>query len=257
VVPDTVRALLGARIDSLDPDAKAVLLAASVIGSSFWIDALASMVDVENIEEALDVLESEALIVPHRGSRLPSQRKLAFRHELVREVAYGSISRGRAARHHALVSDWIEQRVGDRRAEFIDLIAHHRAVAADHRLLGWPRDAEAGEEVRLAAIYALPEAAAAALSRTAWEESLRFIARAEATFPSGRGRGRRWPRWRTNSVSRRTNERRRPGARDHTTQHSRSCSTHRSVAGRETPDRRNTGGLSTLPLSEAAAKVFG
>lgn len=183
-VPDTVRSLLGARIDALDPDGKEVLLAASVIGTSFWVDALAGMVDVKDLEKVLDVLEAEALIVLDRGGKLPGQRQLAFRHDLVREVAYGSISRGRAARHHALVSNWIEERVSDRRAEFIDLIAHHRATAAENRLLGWPHDPEAGEGIRVAAIDDLLAAAAAVLYRSAWEESLRLIARAEALASS-------------------------------------------------------------------------
>lgn len=102
----------------------------------------------------------------------------------MREVAYGSVSRGRAARHHAFVSNWIEQRVGDRRAEYLDLIAHHRAAAAENRLLSWPEEPGAAEAIRIAAIDDLLGAAASALSRSAWGESLRLIARAEALATS-------------------------------------------------------------------------
>jgi class 3 adenylate cyclase len=188
-LPDTVRALLGARIDALQPEAKDALMAASVVGTTFWAEALAGMVDSASLESALEVLEAEGHILPDPGGRLPGHRQIAFRHDLVREVAYGSISRGRAARYHAYFADWVEERVGDRRSEFVDLVALHRSVAAESRQLGWPEDRDLRETIRKAAVDALLEASGAALRRSAWEESLRLVDRAErlAVSPGERG----------------------------------------------------------------------
>ena len=50
---------------------------------------------------------------------------MAFKHALTRDVAYESLPRRDRARTHAAVAAWIEDTAGDRRAEFLELLAHH------------------------------------------------------------------------------------------------------------------------------------
>ena len=107
-VPDTVHALLAARIDRLDARDKTLLQTAAVIGQEFQPAALAPLVDLdaEVVEVALGGLERSGLLL--REGREPGG-KLAFRHPLLREVAYGSQLESQRARTHARLAEALEQ----------------------------------------------------------------------------------------------------------------------------------------------------
>ncbi|HEU5212352.1 MAG TPA: adenylate/guanylate cyclase domain-containing protein [Gaiellaceae bacterium] len=124
-VPDTVQALIAARLDALDPAAKRVLQDAAVVGKVFWPGALA---DAD--EDTLRGLERRELIRRERRSSVEDEAQYAFRHVLVRDVAYNAIPRAERAVRHAAVADWIEGLGrGDEAAE---LLAHHYARALEY-----------------------------------------------------------------------------------------------------------------------------
>jgi class 3 adenylate cyclase len=179
-IPDTVRGVLAARVDALPSREKRVLQDAAVIGRTFWATTLESMHPDGGTREALDALEDKALIVTRSTSALPGQTELSFRHGLARDVAYQSIPKGRRARAHADVARWIERLTGDRREEYVDLIAHHYESAAipEDAELAWPADASLREEIRSKAIAALLEAGRAATARFAIDQALGFGSRA-------------------------------------------------------------------------------
>jgi class 3 adenylate cyclase len=167
-IPSTVWALLAARIDALPDSEKAVLQDAAVVGRAFWPAALEAMRPDRAADDSLRALEDKGLIVTRPTSSLPGQMELWFRHALIRDVAYGSIPKRRRAGAHAEVAGWIDQLAGDRREEFIDLLAHHYELAATPE-----RD-----EVRGKAVQALLQAGGAALRGYALNQALGFADRA-------------------------------------------------------------------------------
>ncbi|HEX5619588.1 MAG TPA: hypothetical protein VFX51_14300, partial [Solirubrobacteraceae bacterium] len=99
-------------------------------------------------------------------SSLPGQTELSFRHALIREVAYRSIPAPQLAAAHASVGDWLAGLAGDRRVEFVELLAHHYEAG--------------GEPVRAKAVAALIEAGDAARRRAASDDAVQFAGRALA-----------------------------------------------------------------------------
>ena len=98
-VPESVQAIVAARLDALDPGAKAVLQDASVIGKSFWPAALATIGTrrIEEVERRLGELQARELVRPQPRSSIAGETQYAFWHALVRDVAYGQIPRARRA----------------------------------------------------------------------------------------------------------------------------------------------------------------
>jgi len=181
-VPNTVRAVLAARVDRLAEPEKQVLQDAAVIGRVFWASALDSVEPRERLREALRALEDRELVVTHPTSSLPGITELSFRHGLTREVAYRSIPRAQRCRTHAAVGAWIEHLAGDRRDEYIDLLAYHyeAASAPGDARLAWPEGSSEPERLRNKAVSALIEAGDAARRRASIEQALRFAERADA-----------------------------------------------------------------------------
>jgi adenylate cyclase len=123
-VPVTVQAILAARIDRLDPDAKQLLQVASVVGKELGVRALrlAAGLEEEEMEPALCALTESGFLYE---SEMYPERVFTFRHPLTREVAYGSqLGERRAATHAAAARATIEL-YPDRHDELAALIAHH------------------------------------------------------------------------------------------------------------------------------------
>jgi class 3 adenylate cyclase len=179
-IPDTVRALLAARVDALPGEEKRTLQDAAVVGRVFWLTTLESMRAGALIRGVLHALEDKGFVVVRPTSSLPAQMELSFRHGLTREVAYQSIPKGRRARAHADVARWIEQLAGDRRQEYVDLLAYHYESAArpEDAALAWPADEFVREEVRSKAVTALLDAGRAAKAQFAIDQALGFADRA-------------------------------------------------------------------------------
>ncbi len=126
-VPMSVQAVIGARLDSVVAERRAVLQDASVVGASFWPDALAAIGDgdVGDIRGALAELTRRGLVVRSSSSSFPEQAEYGFGHALIREVAYSRLPRMARAHKHASVGMWLESAVGDRRDAFLDALARH------------------------------------------------------------------------------------------------------------------------------------
>ena len=90
-VPATLQATIGARIDRLDPTAKRTLNAAAVIGSRFDADLLTSLVDERG---RAPLIEAELI----DQVRFTPRAEYAFRHPLIRTVAYESQLKSERAR---------------------------------------------------------------------------------------------------------------------------------------------------------------
>jgi class 3 adenylate cyclase len=134
-IPDTVQAVLTARIDLLEPVEKWVLRSAAVVGKEFWGGPVSRLLDDQvmggagAVEEVLSRLEERGLIVARLSSMMEGEREYAFRHILTRDVAYESLPRRERSEAHARVAGWIRERAGERETEFAELLAYHYAQA--------------------------------------------------------------------------------------------------------------------------------
>jgi DNA-binding SARP family transcriptional activator len=166
-LPDTLHSLLRARVDALQPLEKRVLQEASVVGRVFWVQPVARNLAGGDVSEALVALERRGLILARAASTLAGQTEFAFKHALLRDVAYASLPTSRRTRAHADVGAWIEELTSNR-DELIELLAHHYAAAAaeDVADVAWG-DAESRESVRAKAVASLLEAGVAARRRFA------------------------------------------------------------------------------------------
>src|SRR5205807_8438214 len=94
-VPESVQALIAARLDTLSPERKSLLQDASVVGKVFWAGALAEMGgrDLREVEQALHQLARKELVRSARTSSMQGEAEYGFWHLLVRDVCYTQIPR--------------------------------------------------------------------------------------------------------------------------------------------------------------------
>ena len=131
-LPDTVQAVLAARLDALDPFERRLVQQAAVVGRTFWEASLAPLAEAEGRElgRALTVLQEKDILAPGAEGRLAGERELAFKHVLIRDVAYGMLPKAVRSRKHFEVGAFIEERAGDRTDEVVALLAEHYGRAA-------------------------------------------------------------------------------------------------------------------------------
>ena len=127
-LPDSVQAILSARVDRLASGDKAALQAASVIGRVFWSGPTLELVGGEPV--AWPLLEERNFVRRRATSSIGGETEYSFKHALTREVVYGSVPKARRAKLHALIAAWLE-RTGSGRDEDAALLAHHYAQAAN------------------------------------------------------------------------------------------------------------------------------
>jgi hypothetical protein len=130
--PETVVAMLQARIGRLDAGPRRALLAASVFGQSFWSGGVARVLGLPGTAaEVLDwisaLVEAE-LVQACPASRLQGEKEHAFRHALVRDAAYGLLTASDLSTGHRLAGEFLEA-AGEREA----------AIVADHYERGGDR----------------------------------------------------------------------------------------------------------------------
>ena len=167
-LPRTVQSLLAARLDSLERLERRLLQSASVVGQTFWEGALTATAAEEGLDlsQTLANLEEKDLLVPSAGSRLAGEREYAFKHVLIRDVAYSMLPKSVRCRKHVEVAEFIRDRAGERSDGVIGLIAEHFArAAALGSEAGLDREALAGLQSRaLESLEAAGDAAAALYS---------------------------------------------------------------------------------------------
>ena len=182
-VPDTVQAVLSARLDRLSPLERAVLQRAAVIGQVFWWGAVADLTPIEEQREVAGVLQ--ALV--RKGLIRPDMRTFAgedgfgFAHILVRDAAYDSMAKSLRADYHERCADWVETRTG-LLPELDEILGHHLEQAHAYRLeLSPAGDAESALAARAAEQLAL--AGRRALARDDAHAATSLLGRAAALRP--------------------------------------------------------------------------
>jgi class 3 adenylate cyclase len=178
-LPDSVHAVLAARIDMLLPEDKAALQAAAVIGRVFWPNAVRELLG--GAEPDFGALERRDFIRRSSGSSLGGEREFAFKHALTREVAYGSLTRRDRARLHGDLGAWLERRGGSRDEDAGRLALHYaESVRPEDSDLAWGDEPDRYEELRAKAVTWLRRAAELAAGRYEIVDALALLERALA-----------------------------------------------------------------------------
>src|SRR5206468_2809868 len=132
-LPESVQALIAARLDTLSAKRKSLLQDAAVLGKVFWGGALAEMGGRNplEVEQALHELSRKELLRPSRTSSMEGETEYGFWHLLVRDVCYAQIPRAaRAARHRAAAA-WLERQAVERVEDIADVLAYHYVQALE------------------------------------------------------------------------------------------------------------------------------
>jgi class 3 adenylate cyclase/tetratricopeptide (TPR) repeat protein len=178
-IPDSLQALIGARIDRLPPTHRSLLRRAAVVGRVFWVGALEHLSpDVENVREAIDDLLLRDFLLPESRSSISGELAFRFKHVLIREVAYAGLSKSARADHHARFAGWLKESAGE---ELIEIRAYHldQAVSLLAEL-----DGSAPEELTHEAAEALHTAGRRALAREANRSARKLLVRAAELEPT-------------------------------------------------------------------------
>ena len=100
-LPTTIRGIVAARLDALPAAERAVLVDAAVQGKVFWQGGLERVTDVgDRLPELLENLERRDLIRRERVSAIEGDHQYAFKHVLIRDVAYELLPRARRRELH-------------------------------------------------------------------------------------------------------------------------------------------------------------
>jgi class 3 adenylate cyclase/tetratricopeptide (TPR) repeat protein len=168
-LPDTIHGVLAARIDRLPADEKLALQEAAVVGRTFWDPPLALTIEADHLEPALDGLEAKGLVLVRTTSSVAGQTEYAFKHALLRDVAYVGIPLARRAISHARVGTWLQGLAGARDEGLLELVAFHyrAALLGDGADLAWSDQPDARAELRERAVAVLLDAGAVARQRNA------------------------------------------------------------------------------------------
>jgi tetratricopeptide (TPR) repeat protein len=180
-LPESVQGVVAARLDVLPPDEKALLQDAAVVGKIFWSSALAATgaLPLASVEERLHALERRDFVRRGRRSSVAGETEYAFRHVLVRDVAYGQIPRAHRAEKHRLAAEWIESLSPDRSEDRAEMLAHHYLSALEFARAAGQETAPLSEPARLA----LREAGDRAFALNAFDSARRFYAAALELWP--------------------------------------------------------------------------
>ncbi len=165
-LPETVQGIIAARLDALEREDKELLQDAAVLGRVFWVGALGR--DREAADAALHRLERREFVQRERRSTVAGETEYAFRHALVREVAYEQIPRAQRGEKHRRAADWLET-LG-RSEDLAELLAHHYIAVLDY--------SEADAELAPRAARAIGEAGDRALALNAYSTAAGFYRRA-------------------------------------------------------------------------------
>ena len=178
-IPDTLQALIAARIDRLPPESRRLVQRAAVMGRVFLRGALAHLSpDVEDVDAVLDDLLYRDFVLHEDRSAISGEQAFKFKHVLIREVAYAGLSKGSRADLHLLFAGWLRERAGE---ELVEILAFHLDQAT--RLLA-ELDGSAPPELAEEAAAELLRAGRRALSRESFASARKLLVRAVELAPN-------------------------------------------------------------------------
>lgn len=155
-LPLSVHGIVAARLDALAAEEKSLLQDAAVVGDVSWRGALRHVSGSgDRLDALMDALERREFVRTLPSSTIAGEREIAFRHPLIREVAYEQMPRARRAEKHRLAAEWVESLPADRAERRAEMLADHylQALAYATAAAG-----DAGGDLRARAARALHDA---------------------------------------------------------------------------------------------------
>ena len=143
VLPPTIQALLGARLQRLGPGASSVLARAAVVGKDFGVEAVRELLPPEArgpLSRNLQTLVAKRLVHHDPSDRRPRQ-EYSFRHILIQEAAYRAIPKSLRAELHHRFADWLEYVLWEPATARPEIVGYHLEQSV--RYLSELRPAEA------------------------------------------------------------------------------------------------------------------
>ena len=181
IVPDSLHALLAARLDALDPVVRRLVSDAAVLGTSFPAEALIAVSgrDEPSVRAALAELVRREVLSVSADPLSPERGSYRFSQEMLRQVAYDTLSRRDRKTRHLTVAAHLRTAFAGDGEEVIDVVARHYLDA----LNAIPDDPDAAE-IRGQAIAALIRAGDRAKRTGApGQAATSYAAAAELTLP--------------------------------------------------------------------------
>lgn len=125
-IPESLRATLQARLDSLSREARTVALLASVVGRVFWVGAvltgaraasstgggfnIPALIAERFVQDGLRQLVRAEMAFPRAGSQFSEEQEYIFKSSYLRDVAYSLLPNRIRAQVHRVVAEWLAQR---------------------------------------------------------------------------------------------------------------------------------------------------
>ncbi|MFL5799516.1 MAG: ATP-binding protein [Actinomycetota bacterium] len=174
-VPETLHALIAARLDGLSADERRLVQDASVLGKTFTRESLAAVSGLsdEALQPLLASLVHKEVLSIQSDPLSPERGQYGFLQDLVKTVAYETLSRRDRKHRHLAVADHLERTWGTDDDEIVEVVAAHLVDA-----LGMVPDAEDAHDIRARARDMVVRAAERAASLAAGEEALHYFAQA-------------------------------------------------------------------------------
>jgi class 3 adenylate cyclase len=183
-IPPTINALLGARLERLRPEERAVIERGSIEGQVFHRGAVAELLPAEardDVRSALLVLMDKQFIETAEAT-FADEAAFRFRHILIRDAAYAAVPKKQRAELHERFAEWLLHRAGDRVAEYEEILGYHLEQAYLYRAELGPVDAQSRELARAAA-RRLASAGQRALARGDLPAARSFFSRINTLLP--------------------------------------------------------------------------
>jgi len=174
-VPQSLHGLIAARLDGLRPDARRVLQDAAVLGKTFTLASLAAVSGVPpaELQPMLAELVRKEVLSVQADPRSPERGQYGFLQDLVKRVAYETLSKRDRKERHLAVAAWYESSRGGDEGDVVEVIAAHYLEAYNIA----PQDPDA-DHVKNRAADVLSQAGERAASLAANAEAEHYFEKA-------------------------------------------------------------------------------
>jgi class 3 adenylate cyclase/tetratricopeptide (TPR) repeat protein len=174
-VPETLHALVAARLDGLTPDERHLLQDAAVLGKTFTKEGLSALNGLAeaDLEPLLASLVRKEVLTIQADPRSPERGQYGFLQDLIRYVAYETLARKERKARHLAAAEFLERKWGPAEHEIVEVLASHYVDA--YRAAPDEPDAAA---IKAKAHEALARAGERAASLAASEEAQRYFEQA-------------------------------------------------------------------------------
>jgi class 3 adenylate cyclase/tetratricopeptide (TPR) repeat protein len=173
-VPETLHALIAARLDGVSAEERKLLQDAAVLGKTFTKDAVAALAGSElEVDTLLAALVRKEILGVQSDPRSPEHGQYGFLQDLVRHVAYETLSKRERRARHLAAAEYLRTAFAEDEDEVVEVIASHYLAANEAA-----PDADDAAEIRSRAQAMLARAGQRAESLAAAAEARRYYEQA-------------------------------------------------------------------------------